>query len=843
MADGNAAFVRAELAGENRPVAEFLAQARLDGATARDSAAFARAVADAFAATYDLDTCTPAQLMQIGEFAARGGALDLARAALARAAASGENIGATEYRRGRLELSQQNAEAARAHFADGTVREPDFPYNWVGLARALYGLGRKHEAAQAGERFAAFGVRPHAVSDFTMLADLGDYRFDSGDRRGSLPLYALVVRFGAGSPRDAVRLAEAHLTAGDPAAAQRVLEAQQKRAPLDPWGRRALASACSLLGEHGRAVELAESVAAAHPTNQGFAGTYVDVLVRAGDPERLRVALEGGGPALAADAAAELSVRLKLADGEIEAAIGVLLTAPIAVHSRLYFLIFEASYRALDAGRFDQVLALNDRLAALQSGDPFVKLLRIDVFFRQQMWEQAAAVLDGMTEEEAAHPNALLKRFELACFVGDSDRAMELCARLEALNMPDRQFMLPVFRYLAERRAWNELVDRALPWLHPLFDYAQIGYVLFRAAKHTGRQAEMAAAIEAIEAWQARPGLARLRAEMLCDIAVTIADIDALERDPAVWGEPRHRQRLEARRNVLRRAQRGLGRRAVFFCTDRNYLCATIVALHGALACVDLPRTDFFVVVDDDLAALCRDAVAPLAELGAAITVVPAAEVVESAGRLFPAYGLFTSGHSLASAAYYRIYFARHLQRLGEYDRAIYLDSDVIVRGSLQDLFDIDLAGHPIGARNEVMRPEVRRAIELHGLADGRYFNSGVLVFDLKHDRLAAGLDGAVGAIMDDETTLLYHDQCALNLGFRGDAAEIGLAWNQPVQESHGVDDIAAEAAVLHFLDRPKPWSAAYGGAASALWFECWRRTAAAIGDAMAASLLEQSQD
>jgi lipopolysaccharide biosynthesis glycosyltransferase/predicted Zn-dependent protease len=827
-------------------VAEFFREARASTAQAGDSAAFASGVVADFLSHYKLEDCAPQHLLTLAELAARGGETDVARTALDRVVQSGETVHLAHYRRGRLEMAQEDPVSAFHHFQSGAHADPNFPFNWMGAARALHAQGLKESALPHAERFLSFGVRPHGANELAILADLGDHLFDAGDRKRSLKLYEFVARFGAETPRDAVRLAEAMIVAGDPAGAQRVLVAQQERGRLDPWGRRALALASSYLGEHDRALEHAEAVLQHDPGNAGFAGTYLDVLVRAGSPERFRDALARFAPVLTADAVRELTARLKVADGDVEGAAADLDGAQISYQARLYYLMFETAYKALGAGLHDVAMALGERLGALAPDDSFVKLLRIDIFFRQQMWEQAASLLAGMNAAESQAPHVVLKQFEYACFINDHAGAAALCARLDEMALPDKQFMLPVFRYFAERKAWNQVVDRALPWLDAQFNYDQIGYVLFRAAKHTGRQAQVISAVEAVPDWQMRADLVRLRANLACDRAETLPAIDKLARDPTIADDALMLKRLEVKRDVLARAMAQGKRRAIFLCTDRNYLCATIVALHSAIAAmaaIDPLSADFFVVVDDGMAELCRQAVAPFTEDGLAVTVVPASDIVESAEKLQPDYGLFTSGHVLASAAYYRIYFARYLQRLGGYERAIYLDSDIIVRGSLQPLFRADLQGKPMAARLDSMRPEVRRAISLHKLTDNRYFNSGVILFDLKNKRLAAGLDGAVGAIVDDDVTLLFHDQCALNLGFRSDFADMDRLFNYPVNESTRLADVPEEAVILHFLDRPKPWSAAYGGDAGALWFERWRETAAVIGEATAMELFAQVQE
>ena len=100
-----------------------------------------------------------------------------------------------------------------------------------------------------------------------------------------------------------------------------------------------------------------------------------------------------------------------------------------------------------------------------------------------------------------------------------------------------------------------------------------------------------------------------------------------------------------------------------------------------------------------------------------------------------------------------------------------------------------------------------------------------------------------MAAIHDTGVTLLFHDQCALNLGFRGLFLRLGMSWNTPVGEATTLSDLPPDTAVLHYLDRPKPWSAAYEGECGTLWFDAWARTAAVIGAGQAVALFALNRE
>jgi lipopolysaccharide biosynthesis glycosyltransferase len=826
--NGVAAFFR------DKRVLSAMSGPRPDGATS---------LINEFLSRFTYADCTVGQLLALADLAGRSGNTDVMALALQQVIASGAKLHLAHYKMGRMFLLQSKPQEAGEHFDLGATADPQFPYNYMGAARARHAQGLKKEAAPLAIRFTQFAVRPHGNEDFAVLGDLADWLFDNGRRDDALPIYALIKNFGAHRPRHVVRLAEARMAAGEYEAAMAMLLEQTARTGPDPWSSRALALCYSHQGDHATAISHALLALQSNPANPGFLGTFVRVVGKSGDPATIRDALSAQASILTASDVTELRVRLRLAEGDQDGAAAMLLGALVVPDSRLFYLSVETAYTALAAGHYDTADTLASMLDTVSPEEITVKILRIDILFRQLRWEEAGKILVKIPQEMGERPQLTMKRLEYACFTADRDTAASAAVQLEELAAGNRQFMLPVFRFLAEQQDWNGVVNRALPWLDGSLNYGQIGYVLFRAAKHSKRQAEMLAAINALPHWAADPGLLILRNNLADDLADTVEAVDALLADPALAANPFMRQKLGVRRGVLALAAGDAARHAVFLCTDRNYLCATIVALYSLSQNTDARRTDFFIVADDDIVALTRNTVQAFCDLGYNVTVVPASAIVSSVERLAASYGLFTSGHKLASAAYYRIFFARHLRALGRYARAVYVDSDILLTGRLDALLRLDLGGYPMAARLETPRPEVRRAIVHHGLAEGRYFNSGVLLIDLHHPDLDAALAGAVNAIADETIVLLYHDQCALNLGFRDRFADLDMAWNYPLTETGKLEDVPEGNALLHFLDRPKPWSAAYNGEAGPLWFTKWREAAAFIGEAAALRVFEEIQD
>ena len=824
-------------------VAIFFRDKRVQAALSGPRLKQANALVDEFFSKFDYVDCSVSQLLALADLSTRCGNAEVARQALLRVIETRSKLHVAHYKLGRLLLGQSLAAEAAAHFGMGAESDPSFPHNHMGAARALQMQGLKTEAAMAAERFLQFGIRPHGKEDLLVLGDLADYLFDAGQRDRALPIYRSLQALGVENPRHVVRLAEAAISAGAFTVALRMLQEQTARTGPDCWSDRALAVCYSNLGDHETAIALAYRAVQAKPNYQGFIGTYVQVLGKSDDTRAIRDAMVQHKALLTPPDVTELATRLALLQQDLEAAAACLLAAQIMPETRLFYLAFEVAYAALNSGQTDLGAALTEKLHVAAPDSSMVKVLRIDNYFRHLMWEEAGAIMATLPPSENVLPQIAMKRLEYACFTGDRATAAAAAVELEAMAATSSQVMLPLFRYLAEQQDWDGIVDRSLAWLDGTLNYTQIGYVLFRAAKNSARQSAMLAAIHALPDWQAYAGLVTLRNNLAYDRARTISDFDELAHDPAVSGNATMLRKIAARRDVLDHATRSRYRQAVFLCTDLNYLCATIVTLHSVTRAIDPTHTDFYVIASDDAVELARSSTRAFLDADIKLTIVPASDIVGAARRLLPEYGLFTSGHRLSSAAYYRIFFAQHLKKLGLHDRALYVDSDILLTMPADALLRAELGGNALAARVETSRPDVRRAILHHGFDSGRYFNSGVLLLDLKHPDLDAALLKTIEAIADETVTLLYHDQCALNLGFRHGFSDLDIVWNTPVTETTRLADLPEDAAILHFLDRPKPWSAAYNGEAGPLWFEKFRATAAFIGEAAAVALFAEITD
>jgi lipopolysaccharide biosynthesis glycosyltransferase len=173
---------------------------------------------------------------------------------------------------------------------------------------------------------------------------------------------------------------------------------------------------------------------------------------------------------------------------------------------------------------------------------------------------------------------------------------------------------------------------------------------------------------------------------------------------------------------------------------------------------------------------------------------------------------LMTSVH-VSNATYARLLMGELLPR--DIDRVLYLDSDIVVRGDIEELWNTDLGGKTVGAVLDIPRFTFQNKLGMP--PDAPYFNGGVLLIDLYRWRDLNIGKRALNFATEHPNRLTWWDQCALNLFLLGDWLALDSVWNFQTllvaQNCHGllrfarVDRRALDRArIIHFSGPSKPW-------------------------------------
>lgn len=168
----------------------------------------------------------------------------------------------------------------------------------------------------------------------------------------------------------------------------------------------------------------------------------------------------------------------------------------------------------------------------------------------------------------------------------------------------------------------------------------------------------------------------------------------------------------------------------MFFSIDNAYAPYLATALRSAICHADPDRTYKAIILHDDLHEEHQKKLASLSTDNVSIEFVPMKNGLESitdtmSNRLRCDYFTLT--------IYFRLFIPAMFP---QYDKAIYLDSDVVLLHDPAKLFDIDLGDDLIGAcvdRSVGHVPELASYMEeAVGIPKDQYINSGVLLMNLK---------------------------------------------------------------------------------------------------------------
>ena len=142
-----------------------------------------------------------------------------------------------------------------------------------------------------------------------------------------------------------------------------------------------------------------------------------------------------------------------------------------------------------------------------------------------------------------------------------------------------------------------------------------------------------------------------------------------------------------------------------------------------------------------------------------------------------------------------------------EYDKAIYIDSDIIVPGDISELYDTDMHDNLIGvvtdgSVNDV--PELQRYMtESLGLKLGDYFNSGMLLMNMKELRNVHLAEHFLYLLNKYHVDCVAPDQDYLNSMCYGKIEYLDSCWDaMPNRNKPEIEN----PKIIHYNLFDKPW-------------------------------------
>jgi len=235
-------------------------------------------------------------------------------------------------------------------------------------------------------------------------------------------------------------------------------------------------------------------------------------------------------------------------------------------------------------------------------------------------------------------------------------------------------------------------------------------------------------------------------------------------------------------------------RYAAALCTDANYLPYALFVANELHELHDMESLDIVMCVTDD--CVIPDS---LGHLNLRVCRI-------SAGAAFA--GLYLDARR-TEAVYHRLAIP-YLFRT-DYDRILYLDSDIFIQGSaFARLFSIDMGGRAIAAVRDV--PQwTKPTKELHPFAEKRriapkYFNSGVMLIDTVAFQSTGILERCLALGNEFLGKSYQHDQDLINCALEGDWVELSPMWNWQRAVGMPHNGTMLPLNIVHFIGARKPW-------------------------------------
>lgn len=227
----------------------------------------------------------------------------------------------------------------------------------------------------------------------------------------------------------------------------------------------------------------------------------------------------------------------------------------------------------------------------------------------------------------------------------------------------------------------------------------------------------------------------------------------------------------------------------IFLASDNNY--APFVATTIASICKNTDSFCAFYILDGGISQENQDRIASLKSKFDNFSL----EFVKIDAEKY--FKNFIVESYITIATYYRFVIA---DLFPELHKVLYLDVDIIAKGNIADLYNIDLEGYILGAvidqGNKSYVLQLKKNLDMDVFS--HYFNAGVLLLDLKKWREQNITQKLFEIEKKYRGKLFCNDQDVLNKLFERNYKELPTDFNSMVPHKNEV--------IRHFYNKIKPW-------------------------------------
>lgn len=239
----------------------------------------------------------------------------------------------------------------------------------------------------------------------------------------------------------------------------------------------------------------------------------------------------------------------------------------------------------------------------------------------------------------------------------------------------------------------------------------------------------------------------------------------------------------------------------IFFATDNNYIACVSVAIYSLVKNSSKENNYRIIILHTGLNEKSKN---DLKELESDNVKISFENIKEKISKTEKDLALRLRDY-YSTSIFYRMFIPTLFP---EYEKAIYLDSDVIVNDDIAKMFEIDLKDNLLGAitdqvvnTSEVFSKYSEVAL---GIEPVKYFNSGVLLINLREFRKCKIEEKFIYLLTKYNLDTIAPDQDYLNILCKDKVLYLSETWDKMADYGEVIDE--KEVHLIHYNMFKKPW-------------------------------------
>ena len=261
----------------------------------------------------------------------------------------------------------------------------------------------------------------------------------------------------------------------------------------------------------------------------------------------------------------------------------------------------------------------------------------------------------------------------------------------------------------------------------------------------------------------------------------------------------------------------------ILLSTDNNYVMPTGV-LMTSIGINHIGKVHYYIIVDEQFSEASTKQLAATAKLYQAD--IDFCMIDDDFVKKIP-FDNSEMSWGLTITTFYRLFLTELLPQ--DVHKVIYLDVDMIVRKSLQPLWDLDMTEYAIAGVPDMDEYEHVQSKRLPYPMETGYLNAGLLVINIDYWREHKMFPVFMSFIKENKSILLAHDQDTLNCLFYNKKKVLSPYWNfqngflyhdkkYRKNLDSEIEKVKKDPAIVHYTGR-KPWDINCNNPQRFAWF------------------------